>query len=479
MRKWIIALVVLAVVIGGSIFAYQATAKEKEPPPPDYEIYTVTKGDIYATVSSTGVIEPAQEVKLSFKGTGKVADILVDIGDPVKKGQILARLEDDELQLQLKQAQANLKMAEANLAKAKTPPDDSDIAAARAQLESARAQADAARAAYQAMLAGPTPAQRKVAEAQLKRAEAALKHAQEAYNEIADQPNAGMLPQAIQLQQATIDYEVAKANLEVTLAPPTESEKAQALAQIAAADAAVAQAESALARLLNGPSQADLAVLETQVEQAQIGVESAELALKNAQLISPIDGVVGVINIRANEFPNPALPAMIIADPEGFHIKLNVDELDIGQIEVGQTALITVDALNDAQLTGVVSRIAPVANTTPVGGGAITTYEVIINLDPTDQPLRSGMTATVAIITAQAENVIVIPNRVIRLDETTRQPYVEKIIDGVPTRVDIVLGLRNEQFSEVVSGLEEGDQLAVRRVDSGEILRSQFFGGGG
>ncbi len=479
MRKWIIALVVLVVVIGGSFFAYQATAKEKEPPPPDYEVYTVTRGDIYATVSSTGVIEPAQEVKLTFKGAGKVKEILVDIGDPVKKNQVLARLEDDELQLQLKQAQTNLKMAKANLAKAKTPADETDIAAARAQLESARAQADAARAAYKALLAGPTPAQRKVAEAQLKRAEAALKHAQQAYDQIANQPNAGMMPQAIQLQQATIDYETAKANLEVTLAPPTESQKAQALAQIAAADAAVAQAEATLQRLLNGPSQADLAVLETQVEQAEIGVKSAELALKNVQLISPIDGVVGVINIRPNEFPNPAQPAMIVADPEGFHIKLNVDELDIGQIEVGQTALITVDALNDAQLTGIVSRIAPVANTTPVGGGAITTYEVIINIDPTDQPLRSGMTATVAIITDKAEDVIVIPNRVMHLDETTRQPYVEKIVDGVPTRVDIELGLRNEQYSEVVSGLEEGDQLAIRRVDTGEILRSQFFGGGG
>ncbi len=479
MRKWIIALVVLVVVLGGSFFAYQATAKEKEPPPPDYEVYTVTKGDIYATVSSTGIIEPAQEVKLTFKGAGKVQEILVDIGDPVKKGQVLARLEDDELQLQLKQAQTNLKMAKANLAKAKTPPDETDIAAAQAQLESARAQAEAARAAYKALLAGPTPAQRQVAEAQLKRAEAALKHAQQAYDQIANQPNASMLPQAIQLQQATIDYETAKANLEVTLAPPTASQKSQALAQIAAADAAVAQAEAALQRLLNGPSAADLAVLETQVEQAEIGVESAELALKNVQLISPIDGVVGVINIRPNEFPNPALPAMIVADPVGFHIKLNVDELDIGQIEAGQTALITVDALNDAQLTGVVSRIAPVANSTPVGGGAITTYEVIINLDPTDQPLRSGMTATVAIITDRAEDVIVIPNRVMRLDETTRQPYVEKIIDGAPTRVDITLGLRNEQYSEVVSGLEEGDQLAIRRVDTGEILRSQFFGGGG
>jgi len=219
-------------------------------------------------------------------------------------------------------------------------------------------------------------------------------------------------------------------------------------------------------------------VLETQVEQSQIGVESAELALRNSQLISPIDGVVGIINIRTNEMPNPSLPAMVVADPEGFHIKLNVDELDIGQVKVGQTALITVDALNDAKLTGVVARIAPVANTTAIGGSSIVTYEVIINLDPTDLPLRSGMTATVSIITDKAEDVIVIPNRVMHLDETTKQPYVEKLVNDVPTRVDIVLGLRNEQYSEVVDGLQEGDVLVIRRIDTGDILRKQIFGGG-
>jgi len=475
MRRWI-SLVVILAVIGGSFALYQLTGKEKEPPPPDYETYTVTRGDLYATVSATGVIEPSQEVRLTFKAQGKVKDILVDIGDPVTQGQLLARLEDDEQQLQLKQAQTNLKAAEANLAKAQTPADETEIAAARAQVESARAQAEAARAAYQALLKGPSAAQRQVAEAQLKRAEIALKHAQEAYDKIADLPNASMMPQAMQLEQATIDYATAKANLEVTLAPPTESQKVQALAQIAAADAAVAQAEANLHRLEQGPKPEDLAVLEAQVEQARIGVEAAELALKNTQLISPIDGVVGVINIRTNELPPPGQPAIIVADPAGFHIQLDVDELDIGKLKEGQTAIISVDAL-DEEITGVVSRIAPVANTRPVGGGTITTYEVIVDLDPTDLPLRSGMTATASIITQKAENVIIIPNRVMHLDRETNQPYVEKLVNGVPTRVDIQLGLRNEQYSEVVAGLEEGDVLAIRRVGTGEILRRQFFGG--
>lgn len=88
------------------------------------------------------------------------------------------------------------------------------------------------------------------------------------------------------------------------------------------------------------------------------------------------------------------------------------------------------------------------------------------------------MTATVAIVTDKAEDVIIIPNRVMHLDETTRTPYVEKLIDGVPTRVDIVIGLRNEQYSEIKEGLEEGDVLVIRRIDTGDILRKQIFGGG-
>jgi len=478
MRRALIALLILAVVGGSSWFVYQQSAQKKEAPEPDYEIYTVEQGDIFATVSSTGVIEPNVEVKLSFKGSGKVKEILVAVGDEVEQNQVLARLEDDELQLQLKQAQVNKKLAEANLAKAKASADETDIAAAQAQVASARAQADAARAAYQDLLNGPSANQRKVAQSQLERARVALKHAQENYDKIASMPNASMMPQAIQLEQATIDYETAQANLAVTLAPATASKKAQALAQIAAADAAIAQAEASLARLQAGPKATDLAVLETQVEQAGIGIESAELGLKNTQLIAPIAGIVGSINIHTNEFPSPSRAAMVISDPSGFHIKLNVDELDIGHIKVGQTAHVTVDALDDAEISGQVARIAPVATSASVGGSTIVTYEVIINLDASGQPLRSGMTATVAIVTQQAVGVLLVPNRVMHLDETTRKPYVEKIVDGVPTRVDIELGLRNEQFSEVISGLEEGDELAIRRIGTGEMMRKQLFGGG-
>ncbi len=479
MRRPLLALLIVAVVGGLSWAAYSATAQEREAPLP-YEVYTVGLGDIAATVTATGSVQPAASLNLVFRGSGPVADVFVAEGDRVEAGQVLARLDSTELELARQQALVGLRLAEARLAQARRPADPAEVAAAEAAVESARANLAAAQAAYQNLLQGPTPAQRKAAEANLERARVALQVAQAAYDQIAHLPNAGMMPQALQLQQATIDYEVAKANVENTLAPPTASQKAAALAQIAQAQAAMAQAEANLARLTRGPLPEDLAILEAQVEQAAVSLRQAELALRHAELVAPIAGVVGAVNIRRNEIPTPGQPAIVLTASGGFHIDLNVDEIDIARVAPGQRATITIDALGEEPLTGIVTSIAPIAGsgTGLPGSTTVVTYRVRVDIDPTDRPLRTGLTATVTITTAEARQVVVLPNRVMRLERQTGTTYVEKLVDGVPQRVNLKLGLRNEQFSQVLEGLQPGDQLAVRRTDTGEVLRQQFFGGG-
>ena len=476
MRRILLVLLVLVVVGGVSWAAYQATAGGKEPPPPDYEVYTVATGDIASTVTATGSIEPTDEVELSFRGAGRVAELLVKVGDKVEVGQVLARLESDDLKLARDQAGVGLRIAKARLTQTLRPADDADIAASVAQVASAKASLAAARASYQSLVEGPNPAQRRSAEAAQDRARAVLQQAQSAYDQVAHLPNVAMMPQSLQLQQATIDYEVAKANVENTLAAATDAQKANASAQIAQAQAAVAQAEAALARLQRGALPEDIEVLAAQVEQSQIALDQADLGLKNVELTAPIAGTVGDISIREGEFPNPGRPAIALTGAGGYDIELNVDEIDIPKVAVGQRADISLDALPDAKLTGVIGRIAPVAGSSDLGS-SIVTYKVTIDVDPTDQPLRPGLTATVIITTDQAQNVVVLPNRVIRIDRDNGQPYVEKLVNGVPERVDIQTGLRNEQFSEVYAGVQAGDELAVRRTGSGEVLRQQFFGG--
>ncbi len=477
-RRIFTALLLLALIGGASWLAYSATAQEKEPPPPDYEIFTVGVGDIAATVSATGAITPLTEVNLSFRGVGVVREILVEVGQSVAAGQVLARLDSAELQLARRQAVVGLQLAQARLAQAERAAAAEDLAAAAAAVEAARAGLASAQAAYEALLRGPTAAQRRAAEATLERARVLRDSAQSAYDQVTHLPNVGLLPQSLQLQQATIDYEVAKANLDTTLASATAAQKAAALAQIAQAESAVAQAEASLARLTQGLAAEDRAILAAQVEQAQIAVDQAELTLQNAELTAPVAGIIGAINIRLNEPYSPGLAAMVLSGADRFRVELNVDEIDIGQLQVGQSAKVTVDALDNAELAGVVSQIAPLARSGASGlSSSVVTYRVTVDIAAGPHPLKSGMSATVAITTAEARDVIVLPNRVMRLDRQTGETYVERIEAGIPSRVDLQIGLRNDQFSQVLSGLEVGDQLAVRRVDTGEIIRQQFFGG--
>lgn len=477
-RRIVTALFLLVLVGGASWYLYSATAQEKEPPPPDYEIFTVGKGDIAATVSATGAITPIDEVNLSFRGVGVVREILVAVGQAVAQGQVLARLDSEELLLARRQAAVGLQLAQARLDQAARSPAEADVAASAAAVEAARAGLASAQAAYEGLLRGPTAAQRRAAEANLERARVLRDSAQSAYDQVAHLPNVGLLPQSLQLQQATIDYEVAKANVDNTLAPATAAQKAAALAQIAQAESAVAQAGAALARLTQGLASEDRAILEAQVEQAQIAVDQAALAFKNAELVAPVSGIIGAINIRANEPYSPGLAAMVLAGSNRFRVELNVDEIDIGRLRVGQAAEVTVDALDNAKLAGVVSEIAPLARSGATGlSTSVVTYRVRVDIADSDRPLKSGMSATVAITTDEARDVVVLPNRVMRLDRQTGQTYVERIEDGIPRRVDLQIGLRNDQFSEVRGGVAVGDQLAVRRVDTGEVIRQQFFGG--
>jgi len=104
----------------------------------------------------------------------------------------------------------------------------------------------------------------------------------------------------------------------------------------------------------------------------------------------------------------------------------------------------------------------------------VISYRLRIDLEPTNAPLRSGMSAMASIITARADNVLVVPNRLIQIDRQNDRAYVERVEEGLPVRVEIQIGMRNEQQSEVVAGLEEGDVLAIRQVSSLEQLRETF-----
>lgn len=487
MRRFVTIVGIIALVVVGSLGIYRFTSQAKEPPAPTYETLRVDKGNLVSTVSATGAIEPEGQVSLVFRGAGRVGEVLAQEGEAVTAGQVLARLETEDLDLALAQAETALLISQAQLDRLKTPTDEIDLAAAeaavtsaQASVESAQAALASAQAAYSDLQAGASADQERAAAATLERARVVRDQAQAAYDQIAGQPNAGMMPQSLQLQQATIDYETAAANYRVSTAPATAAQLASARAQIAQAKAAAAQAEASLAqaqsnlaKLRRGPGASDLVIAEAQVTQGQLSLQQARLTRSNSELTSPTDGILTELNISAGELPNAGRPAAVITDLSLFHIDITVDEIDIGKISEGQAVQVTLDAVPDAQLLGHIDRIAP----TPISNAGTVSYQVTVVIDESNVDLRSGLSATASIITQELNDVLLIPNRSIQIDRSTGRAFVEKIVDGIPIRTEVQLGARNEQYSQVVSGLNEGDTLAIRSGTGLEQLRSTMFGG--
>ena len=234
-----------------------------------------------------------------------------------------------------------------------------------------------------------------------------------------------------------------------------------------------AQAQANLDRLLDTPTEDQLAIAQQQVRQSEIALEQAKLAQEGAQLVAPFSGTVAQVNIKLDEMVSPGQPAVVLVDLSEFYVDVGVDELDVIYLEEGQEVILTLDALQEKTIAGRVERVDPVAT---VASGVVS-YVVRVTIDEPDPRLRAGMTASVDVITARHVDVLTVPNRAIKVDRQTGRTYVEKLVDQKPVETDVELGLRSDQVSEIVSGLEDGDEVIIRGVSSLERLQQSFGGG--
>lgn len=511
MKRTGIIIGVLIAVLGLTWLGYATVGRRSERNGgDDLETVTVERGNIAAIVNATGRVEPRAQVSLGFKVSGQLIELPVKEGDRVETGQALARLDTVELDLQAVQAEAGLRSAQAQLNQLQSPPNEDDLAAAQAawesaqaaydkvqagpteaEIASARAAYDAGVASYESLQAGPSLADLASAKATLEKAAAALQQAQAAYDQVATRPNAAMLPQALQLQQATIDYQAAKAAFDQVAAGATEEQLKSALAQreqaraqwetllqspspsdLKAAEQQLAQAQAQLDKLRRGADENDLITAQSQVDQAQASLDQARAQLDGATLRAPFSGVVASIGAELYGQISPVTPVIILVDDSEFHLTVSVDEVDVGQVQAGNAVSTTLDSFRGAAVTGRITSVSAVPN---IESGVVS-YPVTIAFDPTDIPLRVGMTANASITAEQHEAVLIVPNRTIQIDRETGQLFVERVENDIPQRVEISTGLRNETMSEVVSGLEEGDTLAIRSLSRIEQTRQRLSG---
>ena len=328
----------------------------------------------------SGEIVAEQQVRIMAETAGRVLEVAVDVGDRVMMGQMLVRTDTAILEAQREQALAGLMAAQSQLDLLLSDPEASDIAAANAAL-------NAAGAGYQRAVNGATAEDLTMALAQVRQAEAAVNVSQAAYNQVKGNPSIGMLPQSMQLQQATIGLEAARAQYEKVAKGATSDVIAGAYAQ-------VSNARAQLERLQRGPKAAQVRAAEAQVKQAETGLYMTQLQLDKATVKAPIDGIVSQMSTSTGSMAGPGAPLLTLVSQE-VKLMISVEEAAMSSLRIGQPVSIQVAAWPDRTFAGTVKTIAPALDP------ATRTVQVtIIPTDDEDGSLIPGMSATVTLLEA-------------------------------------------------------------------------------
>jgi HlyD family secretion protein len=449
LKKWLIFGLLFCVVVGSVVIGYssvsfqpeKASAKELGPEqrlPTNVQVAEVRLAAVEQAVPYSGSVQPVNQVNIIAKVTGRIEELKVDVGDVVKKGDVIARLESGTLRTQVDQAEAALKVAELKLQQMRQPPRWEQVALAQAAADGAQARLDSIKRPLDQN-------QISVAKAAEAQARAVLEQAQSAYDKIAWFDGKGAMPQSLALQQATIAYESARAGYEEQLA----GAKAE---DIRAAQASVDQAKAQLSLAKNPFVDTDIALAAATYLQAKGAVDLMREQLQEATIVAPMDGVISQVPVSVGALAGPTAPvaSMVSKDVE---VVFKVEESRIGQIKEGQSSTVTVSAFPDQKFTGKVTRISPTADPTD------RTFEVRLIPEDKNNLMRGGMFAEVNLVTEQHANALLIPGSALVKQDGKNLVYVV-LNDKVEPR-EVKVGLNAGDSVQVVSGLALGEQVVT------------------
>jgi HlyD family secretion protein len=381
----------------------------------------VVQGNLVVSVSGSGNVETSKEAKLTFSSGGKVDRILVKEGDHVSIGQVLAKLDTTDLALALTQA---------------------EIGVTSAQLAVSTANVS------------------------LKTAEHNLEQGRDKYT----WPDIQTAQHNVDDAKAYQDY--VSTNLENATTAAQENMWSTALIY---AQTRVASAEAVLDSLINNYDTEEVAIMKMQVDAAELTLDlrqqslgqayeslaQAQKDLDEATITAPFDGVIADVYVdEGDTVPSSSLaPTTIIymVDPNNLKLEVEVDEIDMPGVKVGQKATVSVDALPNDEFEGVVSAIYPV----PSEQSGVVVYTVKIDLPvPEGSGLRVGMSTDADIITSERDSVLLVPDRAVKQD-SQGNTVVEVKVNGQFQQRKVITGISDGIDTEIVQGLNEGDVVLV------------------
>lgn len=422
-------LAILLAAIGGGAYGYHAyyggggaTTQEAA------KTVKVERGNVEKRIESSGKVVSNLDVDIKCRASGEIVQLPFDVSDKVKKGDLLCQLDPVDEQLAVKlatatvdqskarveQAKANVAQAEAALVTTRTR-NEATLASVKVRAENARAKADR---------------QKQLIDQQLGSRE---------------------------------EYESA------------ETEAASAVAELKAAEVAIQELKQQEIALES--KRQDLALAQASLEADQIQLDTRKRNLEYTTVTSPMDGTVsaltvqkGVIVASGTNNVSGGTTIMTISDLSRVFVTATVDESDIGGVKVDQKARITVDSFPGRVFAGKVVRVA-------VKGTAasnVVTFEVKIEvLDDRKDLLKPEMTGNITIVEQDRQNVLTLP-----ADAVTRQgPNAFVTMKAGNERRPVKLGVQGEDKLEIVSGVNEGDEVVITEEDQSSRFRAGAPGG--
>ncbi|HEY9765153.1 MAG TPA: efflux RND transporter periplasmic adaptor subunit, partial [Chroococcales cyanobacterium] len=321
----------------------------------------VKRGELAVTVAETGTIEALTRVEVKSKVAGQVARLLVDVGDPVKKGQLLIQLDTKDTERQLAQSKADREIAQARLAR---------------------------------LLAGARPEEISEARAQL-----------------AQRVSVG--------EKTKAEYARSRAALEAGSITPREAETAKG--DFAGSTAQIEESKAHLRLLRAGSRMEEIAEARAQLAKADVAFKAAEDQLSYSFIRSPMSGTVIKRGIEAGEMVSPGVSAtaqgtrmLIVADLSHLVIQSNLNQVDVGKVRKNQGVEVRVDSAPGKVFHGKVWQVAPAAEASGDGQNSIQTFPIktILDVVPGKEEkdlLKPGMSADIDIQVMTKKNAIFLP----------------------------------------------------------------------
>jgi multidrug resistance efflux pump len=348
-------------------------------------------------IVTEGRLVPAEHVNLSFKAGGQVAEVLVEEGEQVEAGQVLARLANRE-QLEVGVAGAELELLNAEQAR-QALFENSEVATALAGQAVADAR-DAVRDAerYKNNLeAGSRQTDIDSARADVILLKDRLDNAREDYQpyEKKEDDNVKRATFLSKLADAQEAYNNAVRLMNNLQGSASELDTAIAEADLAVAQAQLELAEQKYEKVQGGPDPDDLAAVEARIKAGEANLAAAQAALENIELEAPIGGSVVDLGLKVGEQVSPGQPVVVLADITQWVVETDdLTEIEVPEISVGQPVVVTPDALPELELSGSVESIGDLYEEKR---GDVT-YTARILLDEGDERLRWGMTVVVVFV---------------------------------------------------------------------------------